>query len=403
MYDFMNQIPRMLVGEELQKALTFLPEYNENIRNAGADIRLQKLSEIYQIYIPTSMSVEIYSKLYLAMVRNLNKKCDSEGLKSTYVGVNNGENFSIIGASGLGKSSSIDKTLILSGGNKVLDFENSHYNSKIIPMICCQCPHDCSIKQMLLSILQQTDFSIGSNYYEKAVQSKASVDILIGTVAHKVASHHTAVIIIDEMQNVLNNVVNGQKLMMALTQLINSSSGVSIVMVGTNTLKQLFESDIKLARRSVGLTYDKIPYGAFFIDFCRILYRYQYVKHRTDLDDGIIRLLYQYSDGNLSILKELFYDTQELAILNQTETVDSAALRTTYNQRMGMLHVHMPQSMKKQTNVIRGNTELPEEVFASETRMEGKSINEIIVFAREHNQDAIDRLKTVGLLMEVAI
>ncbi len=70
----MNQFPRMLVGEELQKALTFLPEYNENIRNTGADIRIQKLSEIYQIFIPTSMSVEIYSKLYLAMVRNLNKE-----------------------------------------------------------------------------------------------------------------------------------------------------------------------------------------------------------------------------------------------------------------------------------------------------------------------------------------
>lgn len=403
MYDFMKQIPKMLVGEELKKALTFLPEYNDDIRNAGADIRLQKLSDIYQIYIPTSMSVEIYSKLYLAMVRNLNKKCNIENIKSSYVGINNGENFSIISASGLGKTSSIDKTLILSGGNKVLDFENSHYSSKIIPMISCQCPHDCSIKQMLLSILQQTDFSIGSNYYEKAVKSKASVDILIGTVAHKVASHHTAVIIIDEMQNVLNNVVNGQKLMMALTQLINSSSGVSIVMVGTPTLKQLFESDIKLARRSVGLAYDKIPYGTFFIDFCRRLYQYQYVKHRTDLDDGIIRLLYQYSDGNLSILKELFYDAQELAILNQTETLDSAALRTAYSQRMDMLHVHMTPTLKKQTNVIRGNIELPEAMFANETSAERSRIKDIILNAKKYNQNVFDNLKALGLLMEVAI
>ena len=349
------------------------------------------------------MSIEIYSKLYLAMVRNLNKKCDSEDFKSTYVGVNNGENFSIIGASGLGKTSSIDKTLILSGGNKVLDFENSHYSSKIIPMICCQCPHDCSIKQMLLSILQQTDFSIGSNYYEKAVQSKASVDILIGTVAHKVASHHTAVIIIDEMQNVLNNVVNGKKLMMALTQLINSSSGVSIVMVGTPTLKQLFESDIKLARRSVGLTYDKITYGEFFVDFCKKLYQYQYVKNKSNLDDGMIRLLYQYSDGNLSILKELFYDAQELAILNQSESLDSSAFRVAYSQRMDMLHMHMATSLKKQTNVIKNNTQLPESIFVYETSAKKNSISEIILNAKHHNQNAVDNLKFSGLLMEVVI
>lgn len=74
MYDFINQVPKMLIGEELLKSLTFLPEYNADIRTAEADIRLQKLSEIYQIYIPTSMSVEIYSKLYLAMVRNLERK-----------------------------------------------------------------------------------------------------------------------------------------------------------------------------------------------------------------------------------------------------------------------------------------------------------------------------------------
>nr|WP_294487053.1 ATP-binding protein [uncultured Anaerosporobacter sp.] len=403
MNDFMNQIPKMLVGEELLRALTFLPEYNENIRNAGTDIRLQKLSEIYQIYIPTSMSVEVYSKLYLAMVRNLNKKCDSKGIKSTYVGINNGENFSIIGDSGLGKSSSVDLSLILCGGNKVLDFENSQYSSKIIPMISCQCPHDCSIKQMLLSILQQTDFSIGSNYYEKAVQSKASVDILIGTVAHKVASHHTAVIIIDEMQNVLNNVVNGQKLMMALTQLINSAAGVSLVMVGTPILKQLFESDIKLARRSVGLTYNKIPYGAFFVNFCRTLYQYQYVKNKSDLDDGMIRLLYQYSDGNLSILKELFYDAQELAILNQSESLDSNAFRIAYSQRMDMLHIHMATSLKKQTNVIKNDTQLPESMFAGETAVKRNNINEIILNAKKYNQNSVDNLKSVGLLMEVAI
>jgi hypothetical protein len=191
--------------------------------------------------------------------------------------------------------------------------------------------------------------------------------------------------------------------MMAITQLINSASGVSVIMVGTNILKQLFESDIKLARRSVGLTYSKIPYGAFFIDFCRTLYRYQYVKHKTDLDDGIIRLLYQYSDGNLSILKELFYDAQELAILNQLESLDSTALRVAYNQRMDMLHVHMAPSLKKQTNVIKKHTELPEGIFSHETNMARVSINEIIMFARNHNQNVINNLKSVGLLIEVAI
>ncbi|MHB8130481.1 MAG: AAA family ATPase [Mobilitalea sp.] len=402
MLDFINQIPKMLLGDELREALTFLPEYNESISNANATIRLQKLSDIYQIYIPTSMSIEIYSKFYLAMIRNLKNKHDSADAKSNYVGVNNGDNFSIIGASGLGKSSAIEKAIALSGANKVLNFETPNYNTKIIGAIQVESPHDSSVKGILLSVLQQIDINIGSNYYERAISARASVDVLIQSVA-KNATNHTSVIVIDEVQNILSNIVNGKKLIMALTQLINSTKGVSIVMLGTPEAKHLFESDIKLARRSIGLTYDKIPYGPFFIDFCRILYRYQYVKNIVDLDDGTIRLLYQYCDGNFSILKALFYDAQELAILNQSETLDSAALRTAYNQRMDMLHVHMILSSKKQTSVIKNNTELPGSIFSDNTSIETKNINEIIKYAKNHNQNVTDNLKSAGLLMEVAI
>ena len=402
MHDFMKQIPKMLVGDELRDAMTFLPDYCEGIRNADADIRLQKLSEIYQIYIPTTMSIEIYSKLYLAMIRNLRTKCDLSDAKLTYVGVNNGDNFSIIGASGLGKTSAIEKAIVLSGGNKVLNFETPDYNSKIIGVIQVECPHDASVKGILLSILQQLDMNMGSNYYERAIGARASVDVLIQAVS-KNATNHTSVIVIDEVQNILSNIVNGKKLIMALTQLINSTKGVSIVMLGNPEAKYIFESDIKLARRSMGLTYDKIPYGSFFIEFCRTLYRYQYVKYITNLDDGTIRLLYHYCDGNLSILKSLFYDAQELAILKQCEILDSAALSNAYNQRMDMLHVHMTPSLKKQTSVIKNSTKLPVGILSDDISLKTKNINEIIQYARNHNQNVTDNLKSAGLVMEVAI
>lgn len=75
--DITDNLPPMLSGKELISALSVLPEYNPEIVNASAAERLMALSDIYRIYVPSKMSQEIYSKLYLALIRSLQKKCTS--------------------------------------------------------------------------------------------------------------------------------------------------------------------------------------------------------------------------------------------------------------------------------------------------------------------------------------
>ena len=65
MNDIAKLLPKMKVGNELISALTQLPNYEEDIRNQDETTRLIALSNLYKIYIPSEMSVEIYSKLYL--------------------------------------------------------------------------------------------------------------------------------------------------------------------------------------------------------------------------------------------------------------------------------------------------------------------------------------------------
>lgn len=69
-----ERLPEMLAGEELRNALKYLPDYDETIRQESSAERLMKLNDIYEIYLPSEMSYEIYSKLYLAMLRSLQKK-----------------------------------------------------------------------------------------------------------------------------------------------------------------------------------------------------------------------------------------------------------------------------------------------------------------------------------------
>ncbi len=65
--DILTLLPEMKSGKELASEMAILPKYNENVRNENQAIRLMALSDLYNVYIPSAMSMEIYSKLYLAL------------------------------------------------------------------------------------------------------------------------------------------------------------------------------------------------------------------------------------------------------------------------------------------------------------------------------------------------
>ena len=63
--DYLSIMPEMKSGEALNTALSVVPAYDESICNENTATRLMALSDLYRIYIPSPMSLEIYSKLYL--------------------------------------------------------------------------------------------------------------------------------------------------------------------------------------------------------------------------------------------------------------------------------------------------------------------------------------------------
>lgn len=165
-WNIMEKIEPMLVGKELKERMLVVPDYEESIRKESVSTRLLELNKINSFYLPSDMSVEIYTKLYLAMVRSLQKKesklaiqqrnlngknlrACANGAPPSFGGIIGGsDSFSIIGCSGIGKTSAIEKAIQLMGGVNVIEMEQPFY--KIIPVISVQCPFDCSAKSMLL-------------------------------------------------------------------------------------------------------------------------------------------------------------------------------------------------------------------------------------------------------------
>ncbi len=411
--DIIRILPPMRAGEDLFSALEVLPKYDESICTAEVPVRLMALSDLYRIYVPSQMSLEIYSKMYLALLRSLQKKGTKMAvqqknqnhkavIQQEYSGIMGGsDSFTIIGASGIGKSSAISRAITLITENRVIEVENPY--TKIIPCICVQCPFDSSVKGMLLEILRKVDEMIESKYYENALRARTTTDMLIGSVS-QVALNHIGLLVVDEIQNVCNS-KNGKSLVGMLTQLINNS-GISICMVGTPESAVFFEQAVQLARRSLGLRYDVMEYGTDFRNFCEIVFSYQYVKQKTEITDGIMEWLYEHTSGNVSVVVSLIHDAQEIAILSGKEVLNLESLNEAYQQRLSMLHGFIHMEQKKQTSKAKKKVSVTvtDVRTSAEEKYRGDfTIAGLVEDAKTENGDIVQLLKIHMPVVEVAV
>lgn len=414
MIDFTTKLPEMKSGNELISALSIIPEYDEIICQQNQAVRLMALSELYQIYIPSQMSLEIYSKLYLALLRSMQKKGTQMAIKQryenykaiqqqSYSGILGGsDSFTIIGTSGIGKSSAISRAISLITENRIIETDKPY--TKIIPCLIVQCPFDSSVKGLLLEILRKVDEELGTDHYIHAVKSRASTtDMLIGAVS-SIALNNIGMLVVDEIQNVANS-KNGKSLIGALTQLINNS-GISICMVGTPESTVFFEQAMQLARRSVGLQYTTMNYDDYFQSFCKIIFKYQFLKNRTEITAAITEWLYEHSAGIISVVISLIHDAQEIAILTGKEVLNLDTLNEAYQQRLSLLHGYIQPSViqnKPTTKKKKTAASVQKNQTQSKPKQEGYSITEIAERAKAENLDVVELLKEVYTVIEVVI
>ena len=406
MTDILKLIPPMLTGTELNRALAMNPEYDPTVRHASAAERLVALNALYEVYYPFSMSSTIYSKMYLSMIRSLQKKTgklavqqrnsNHFGRGQSYFGICNSDSYTLTGASGVGKSTAISRALELCHGNSVITLTSPY--CKILPVLVVQCPWDSSIKGLFLSILKAIDEALDTTYYPNAAKTRVTTDLLIGMVSNALLNG-VGLLVVDEIQNVVNS-RNGTALIGSLIQLINSS-GVSICMVGTPECIPFFEQDYKLARRSLGIHIGEIPFDADFAGFCATLYQYKYVSGDMILTDGIIQWLYDHSGGVTANVVSLIHDAQEIAILDGSETVTIETLNQAYSQRLGLLHSHIDLARVKMAAKREATPELPA-FTETATSFEKGLLAQIVAEAKRKEISVLELLKKRITVIEVS-
>lgn len=407
--EIIKALPEMMSGRELLSAMTTLPHYDDSIRAESEAVRLMALSDLYQIYLPSQMSLEIYSKLYLALLRSLQKKGSKIAIlqqyenrkavrQQEYGGIIGGsDSFTIIGTSGIGKSTAISKALDLITASGIIEVKEPFV--KVIPCIVVQCPFDSSVKGLLLEILRKVDECLGSKYYERAVRTRSTTDMIIGSVS-QVALNHIGLLVVDEIQNVANS-KNGKSLIGALTQLINNS-GISICMVGTPESAVFFEQAMQLARRSLGLYYGRLEYDRYFCDFCCTLFSYQYIRQYTDITPAIIEWLYEHSSGIVSVVVSLIHDAQEIAILNGREELSIETLNEAYQKRLSLLHAYI-EPVRKRASSSAKPKKIIEPLIKEQPEQISFTIAQLVPRAKEERIDIVELMREQFPVDEVVV
>ncbi|MCQ2053926.1 MAG: TniB family NTP-binding protein [Fibrobacter sp.] len=401
MANFSSMLPQLLLGEDLEKALTCLPQYNrEEIKTLSASERLLKLTDIYRIFIPTSMTYEIYQKLYTMVSMSLRQKGNIDSIKqmnANYKWAHGGEfhgvvtgasSSTIIGNSGIGKTSAIQYAIGLLG--PILETEKPYH--KVIPVLMVSCPFDSNYKGLLCQILISIDEILGTNYYERSEKSHMNAQQVLG-MACQLCHLYVGTLIIDEIQFIVEHRA-GKQLYLMILQLINTSC-ISVLLVGTSECIYFFRQAPQIARRSVGLEYGPMDFGNDFKKLCQTLFNYQYVAKDSALTDSLVYWLYEHSGGISASLVSLIHDAQEIAIMKGKEILGIETLTEAYNSRLKMLHGYTTGSITKlQTSTHKDKVESAFATFKQTKSIDvDVSIADIVAKAKRDMADVMTRLR----------
>ena len=364
-----EQLNKYLSGEELINVLTVLPAYREGLIEVPD--RLTALLDVYKLYIPNKKALDVYNRLYMAILNSLEKKNTLlevglqndnfrtiKGLKR-YGVIGGLESFRITGTAGLGKTSTVQRCSDIIA-DKIL-ISNNPYR-EIIPVLFVECVADGSFKSLLYSILQEVDRLLGTSYFVANNHVTATTDALLAAVSN-ILSNHVAILVIDEIERVANDNRKGITLINYMTQLVNQSN-IAICFVGNESSNKYFETKEYLSRRTIGISIGKMDYDEYYFNFVRILFNYQYTLNRVEFNAEFARLLYKLSNGIPSMLVSLFVETQRNVILSGEEEINPSAFETTFRENFANMapYIELDKvkvSAKKKITEVRETEVVP--------------------------------------------
>lgn len=365
-------LPELKSTEQVITSLANYPYFNKEEINLEKHIRVHIIQRIFNFFQPLPRHLELESALariirqgYIS--RNPLKKKFIEILNEGYKEIKYGErakyrfnatasSITLIGVSGIGKSTIVNK--ILNEYEQVLvhkRYKEKNICFKQVVYIKLDCPFDGSLKALCLDFFKNVDELIGSNYFNKYFNSRLSANAMLPIIKQISININLGVLVVDEIQHLSTAKSGGaEKMLNFFVTLINTVS-VPVLLIGTPKALPLFQNQFRQARRSSGqgnFLWDRLNKNEEFSMLVEGLWDYQWTKKSQKLTNDIIDTLYNESQGIIDMVLKLFFVAQVKAISTNKEVINSTLIKKVAEENFKMLKPMLNALKKGKVNEI---------------------------------------------------
>ncbi|TKF36097.1 ATP-binding protein [Vibrio kanaloae] len=239
-----------------------------------------------------------------------------------------GDGLTLIGESGVGKTSMVEQ--VLSYFPNVIEHES--YRGlplevrKQVVWIKVDCPSNSSVRDLCEEILSTLDLTLDREKTKPA----GTIGALIRQLERCIKSSFLGMLVIDEMQNLKFKRTGGENNLLRFLHRLVNKLGVPLFFVANPPFDQSLIKELKAARRAESgyhhimsvLDRDSVSWNAFIEQ----LWQYQWTNVYTDLTEELNDTLHTLSVGNIDMASRTYREAQRLVIGADDERITPATL-----------------------------------------------------------------------------
>lgn len=240
-----------------------------------------------------------------------------------------GDGLTLIGESGVGKTSMIEQVL---GYFPNVIVHESYQGQQLelrkqVVWIKVDCPSNSSVRDLCEEILSMLDLTLDREKTKPA----GTIGALIRQLEQSIKSSFLGMLVIDEMQNLKFKRTGGENNLLRFLHRLVNKLGVPLFFVANPPFDQSLIKELKAARRAESgyhhtmsvLARESVSWNAFIEQ----LWQYQWTNVYTELTEELNDVLHSLSVGNIDMASRTYREAQRLIIGSDDERLTPASLR----------------------------------------------------------------------------
>jgi len=321
-------MPPIFSEDDVTDKLTRLPSYNPHERELDAHFRYHCVQRLYTYFEPLDQHIDLeqrFSRLirqgYLA--RNPLEPQYAARLQQSYRVIKSGEyiltddmgpgtssGFTIIGISGMGKTTSVERVLALYPRVIVhSNYKGANLSLYQLTWLKLNCPVKGSLKGLCFSFFEAIDSIIHTSYFRKYGNPRYPVESLLARMAQLASAHCLGVLVIDEIQHLSTAKSGGSEDMLSFFVTLVNTIKVPVVLIGTTKALSIVRGEFRQARRGTGqgdMAWERLENDERYDLLVEGMWKYQWTREESPLTEEIKEVIYDESQGIVDIVVKLF-------------------------------------------------------------------------------------------------